>query len=436
MTAVRVDLASGATETLWQSRYGAYVGAWTPDHLARRARRRLHDGRRRPLRGRRSPARAGCSSGTPIEEREPESRGPALRVPGRVRNCERPGAAATTTLYDDTGSLGVPRSVAARRGRARRDRGPRARGSRRARGDRPPRGRPLRAHVQHRRLLLGVRRRVRRGGRDVRRRTRARRRRRARGRRPPRAPLRRGKRALRAAFCTATSPTQLHVLPAEDAPPATLTRERALGLAPELLSRRRGRVVRVARRSSRVRAPVPAFARARLRGAASARVLRPRRAAEPGAPGLRVVLDAARPDPHPRGLRRVRPERPRVDGLRARLLEARRPRLGWARPARPRACDDGGAPARRAGRRLARRGRRALVRRLHDADTRRAPPGALAGRGGHVRAVRPVHVHGAPARDLEAVLRARGRRPREGQGLPRRALAEDAHRATSRARSS
>ena len=32
MTAVRVDLASGATETLWQSRYGGFVGAWTPDH--------------------------------------------------------------------------------------------------------------------------------------------------------------------------------------------------------------------------------------------------------------------------------------------------------------------------------------------------------------------------------------------------------------------
>jgi dipeptidyl aminopeptidase/acylaminoacyl peptidase len=39
-----------------------------------------------------------------------------------------------------------------------------------------------------------------------------------------------------AAFCTATSPTQLHVLPAEAGEPDTLTRERALGLAPELLS--------------------------------------------------------------------------------------------------------------------------------------------------------------------------------------------------------
>jgi dipeptidyl aminopeptidase/acylaminoacyl peptidase len=39
-----------------------------------------------------------------------------------------------------------------------------------------------------------------------------------------------------ASFCTATSPTQLHVLPAADASPTALTRERALGLAPELLS--------------------------------------------------------------------------------------------------------------------------------------------------------------------------------------------------------
>ena len=40
-----------------------------------------------------------------------------------------------------------------------------------------------------------------------------------------------------AAFCSSTSPTQLFVLPADDAaPPCRLTRERALGLAPGLLS--------------------------------------------------------------------------------------------------------------------------------------------------------------------------------------------------------
>jgi dipeptidyl aminopeptidase/acylaminoacyl peptidase len=39
-----------------------------------------------------------------------------------------------------------------------------------------------------------------------------------------------------ASFCTATSPTQLYVLPAANAAPTTLTRERALGIAPALLS--------------------------------------------------------------------------------------------------------------------------------------------------------------------------------------------------------
>jgi dipeptidyl aminopeptidase/acylaminoacyl peptidase len=39
------------------------------------------------------------------------------------------------------------------------------------------------------------------------------------------------------AFCTATEPTQLYVLRGHDAAPAKLTRERALGLAPDLLSR-------------------------------------------------------------------------------------------------------------------------------------------------------------------------------------------------------
>jgi dipeptidyl aminopeptidase/acylaminoacyl peptidase len=48
----------------------------------------------------------------------------------------------------------------------------------------------------------------------------------------------RGSGRFAAAFCTATSPTQLYVLPAEaESQPVQLTRERALGLAPELLSR-------------------------------------------------------------------------------------------------------------------------------------------------------------------------------------------------------
>jgi dipeptidyl aminopeptidase/acylaminoacyl peptidase len=37
-------------------------------------------------------------------------------------------------------------------------------------------------------------------------------------------------------FCTATNPTQIHVLPAQDGPSTRLTRERALGLAPGVLA--------------------------------------------------------------------------------------------------------------------------------------------------------------------------------------------------------
>jgi pimeloyl-ACP methyl ester carboxylesterase len=43
-------------------------------------------------------------------------------------------------------------------------------------------------------------------------------------------------RAFAAAFCTATMPTQLYVLDEDDATPARRTRERALGLPPELLA--------------------------------------------------------------------------------------------------------------------------------------------------------------------------------------------------------
>ena len=145
-------------------------------------------------------------------------------------------------------------------------------------------------------------------------------------------------------YCTATDPTQLWVLAssasaeacAEDAGAGARSRARAA-------RRGRGRVVRVPRRPPRLGASVPTVARARPRGPEAARVLRPRRPAEPGAPQLRVVLDAARPDPHARGVRRVRAQRPRVVGLRARVHEEGRPRLGRPRPARPRPRDERGA---------------------------------------------------------------------------------------------
>ena len=181
-------------------------------------------------------------------------------------------------------------------------------------GSSAPRGHPLRGAVQHRRLLVGLRDALRRGRPE------------AHGRAGPR---RRGELAggmlhglhydqesggFALSFCTATDPTQLYVLePTATRQPARRTRERVLGLAPELLSRGRGRVLRVARRPARVRASLSPVSRARLRRAAPARLLRARRPAGPGAPELRVVLDAAHPDPDARGIRRLRPERARLD---------------------------------------------------------------------------------------------------------------------------
>ncbi len=147
-------------------------------------------------------------------------------------------------------------------------------------------------------------------------------------------------------YCTATDPTQIWVLEADDAQePARKTRERVLGVAPGLLSVGEDASFEShdgLRVSARLYLP---SAETRARGPAAARVLRPRRSAEPGAAQLRLVLDAAHPGPHPRGLCRVRAERPRIVGLRARVHEARRPRLGRAGPARPRPRDDRGAPA-------------------------------------------------------------------------------------------
>ncbi len=114
-------------------------------------------------------------------------------------------------------------------------------------------------------------------------------------------------------YCTATDPTQLYLLePDAGSTPARRTRERALGLAPELLSAGEDASFESLRRAAGLRAALSPVARARLRGPAPARLLRARRAAEPGAPELRVVLDAAHPDSHARGLRGLRPERARL----------------------------------------------------------------------------------------------------------------------------
>ncbi len=61
-----------------------------------------------------------------------------------------------------------------------------------------------------------------------------------------------------------------------------------------------------------------------------------------------------------------------------------------------------------------RRRHRPLLRRLHDPDPGRPPSRAMGSGLRHVRALRSVHVHRAPARDLEALLLSDRRPPREG----------------------
>jgi len=105
ITAVRVDLASGAVETLFQSPYGAFVAAWTPDHS-----RVIHvdgytmgdvvlyesdgHGGRRML------------YGTPIEERDPDVEPGLTGFRSSHGTASGQGVLLTTTLFDDTGSLG------------------------------------------------------------------------------------------------------------------------------------------------------------------------------------------------------------------------------------------------------------------------------------------------------------------------------------------
>ena len=234
-TAVRVHLPTRAAETLWQSPYGAFVGAWTPDHsrvvfvdgytMGDVVLYEVDDaGARRML------------FGTPIEERDPDAHVPAHRVPRRVRDGERSRRSAHDHALRRHRLARVSRSLASGRGRARRDRRTRTRRRGRARRARPSRGRSLHADLQHRRVLVGLR-----GAFDES----------ARSFSVERVLVGDGELAggvlhglhfdagsgrYVAAFCTATTPTQLHVLPADDASPATLTRERALGLAPDLLS--------------------------------------------------------------------------------------------------------------------------------------------------------------------------------------------------------
>ena len=105
ITSIRVDLADESVETLYQSPYGAFVAAWTPDHS-----RVVHadsytmgdvvlyepdgSGGRKLL------------YGTPIEERDPGADYPLTGFRSSHGSASGKGVLLATTLFDDTGSVG------------------------------------------------------------------------------------------------------------------------------------------------------------------------------------------------------------------------------------------------------------------------------------------------------------------------------------------
>lgn len=236
ITAVRVDLASAGVETLWQSPYGAFVAAWSPDHswVVHADGYTLGDvvlyerdetGGRRML------------YGTPIEERVEDAEYPLSGFRSSHGTASGKGVLLVTTLFDDAGSLGYldlthageiePVSVDGllHSGAGELERIQHLEGDRfaaiynidgcswayDARLDEAPRA------VAVDRVLVGE------------------------------GELAGGvlhglhydpsSSGFAVSFCTATNPTQLYVLDAGgSSPPARRTRERALGLAPELLS--------------------------------------------------------------------------------------------------------------------------------------------------------------------------------------------------------
>jgi dipeptidyl aminopeptidase/acylaminoacyl peptidase len=235
IAAVRVDLGAGTTEELWRSPYGAMVAAWTPDH----SRVALVDGytngdvvvyevdgsgERRML------------YGTAIEDRDPETDYPLSGFRAGHGTASGSGILLTTTLTDDTGTLAyldlsrpgeldpVTIEGLAHQGVGELEDLDHLEGDRYSllynidgcswayAGGFDERARTFtieRVLVGEGELAGGVLHGIdydEQSGRFV------------------------------AAFCTATSPTQLHVLPATDGPCDVLTRERALGLAPEVLS--------------------------------------------------------------------------------------------------------------------------------------------------------------------------------------------------------
>jgi dipeptidyl aminopeptidase/acylaminoacyl peptidase len=232
---IRVDLRTGTVEILGESPYGAVPVAWTDDH----ARVILSD---QYMAGdvvlyERDEAGRRMFFGTPLEERAEGGDYPLSGLRSAYTTASGEGALVVTTLFDDEGAVGYldlsrpgeiePVSVAelTHDGAGELDRIERLEGSRytlvynidgaswayEAVLDEPARSLTIeRTLVGEGELSGGVL-----HGLDFDE---------ASGR-------------FAAAFCTATSPTQLYVLDAKHGrSPVQLTRERALGLAPELLS--------------------------------------------------------------------------------------------------------------------------------------------------------------------------------------------------------
>ena len=180
--------------------------------------------------------------------------------------------------------------------------------------------------------------------------------------------------AVHAVVLHRDAPTQLYVLDARRA-----RRRGARANARSGLRRSCSRPARM-RRSSHTtdcacRPASTSPRRARLRGSAAARLLHPRRPAEPGAAQLRVVLDAADPGPHARTASPCssRTSRGSTGYGADYATRVDRDWGGQDRLDHVHAMTRGSAE-RRPHRHRARRRDRPLVRRLHDADTRGRHP--------------------------------------------------------------
>ena len=234
--AIRFDLETEDADTLWQSAYGAFPSAWTPDHarvflmdgytLGDVVLYEVESGTRRVL------------AGTPIDEREEGGEYPLSGINSPHGTTSGNGILLVTTLFGDTGVPGYldltkPRTELERvafhglrhEGAGELERFQHLEGDRyaavfnidgcswayEARLDEAGRALTVeRLLVGEDELAGGVLHGL-------------------------HFDEESGRYAL--AFCTATMPTQLHVLePEAGTPPARKTRERALGLAPELLA--------------------------------------------------------------------------------------------------------------------------------------------------------------------------------------------------------